>query len=130
MDVVLGTSFLILSNVDVLFAERELIRRSYISVKALLIIKRVQMIDRKKFTAVALDLDKKIFVIYIAYLESKMLIYLAQKAQIIFLSIEKLPKSVPAKYADYANVFSKKSAAKLPECFDINEYSINLESSK
>lgn len=47
-----------------------------------------------------------------AYLEAKISTYLAQKAQIILLLIEKV--TILTKYLDYINVFLKKSAIKLP----------------
>lgn len=40
----------------------------------------MQIIDKKKFAAAALALDKEAFMEYIAYLKAKILIYLAQKA--------------------------------------------------
>lgn len=41
---------------------------------------------------------------YIAYLRVKILIYLAQKAQIILLIVEKI--TILTKYLDYINIFS------------------------
>lgn len=64
-----------LSNVDVLFAERELTWRSYTSVEVLSTTKRVQMIGRKKFAAATLDPGKEVFVVHVAYLGAKMSIH-------------------------------------------------------
>lgn len=58
-----------------------------------------------------LNFDKKVFVIYIAYLNIKILIQLAQKAQIALLIIEKIV--ILVKYLDYTKVFSKKSVIEL-----------------
>lgn len=38
--------------------------------------------------------------------------------------------TVLAKYSDFANVFSKKSAAVLPERTDLNEHTIKLQEGK
>ena len=59
---------------------------------------------------------------------SKITIYLARKAQIALLITKKV--TVPAKYSDYADVFSKKSAKVLPKQTCINEYTIKLEEDK
>lgn len=38
--------------------------------------------------------------------------------------------AIPAKYVDFANDFSKKSATKLPKRYNINQHAINLEPGK
>lgn len=45
----------------------------------------MQIFDQKKVMVTALDLGKKAFVIYVAYLKAKILIYPAYKDQIILL---------------------------------------------
>lgn len=75
-----------------------------------------------------MDLGKKAFVVYVAYLGLKMTIYPAQKAQIASLITKKVV--IPAEYLNYANVILEESAAELPKRFEINEHSINLEPSK
>lgn len=50
----------------------------------------VQIIGLKKFAVAALDVDNKTFIIHIAYLGAKILIYLACKAQIALLMAKKL----------------------------------------
>lgn len=47
MEVVLGMSFLILSSVDIRFAERELVWRTCTAAEALPITRRVEIIDKK-----------------------------------------------------------------------------------
>ena len=59
---------------------------------------------------------------------SKITIYLAQKAQIALLPIEKV--TIPAEYADFADFFSKKSTKVLPERTDNNKYAIKLVDDK
>lgn len=75
-----------------------------------------------------MDLRKKAFIIHIAYLSLKIIIYLAWEAQIIFLIIKKI--DILAKYLDYANVFLEKSAVELPKHCNINKYFMNLKLDK
>ena len=55
MEVVLGMLFLIFSNADIQFVEKELTWRSYTNAKALLNTKRVELINKKEFAKVALE---------------------------------------------------------------------------
>lgn len=80
MEMILDIIFLMLSNADILFTKQKLIGRSYILVKILPIIKQVQIIGQKKFPIAVLDLGKKTFIIYIAYLSLKILIHLTCEA--------------------------------------------------
>ena len=91
---------------------------------------RVELIDKKKFAKVALDENINDFIVHVSSLslKSKMTIYPAWKAQIASLLVEKV--TVPAKYLDIANIFSKKSAKMLPEYIRINEHTIELENDK
>lgn len=66
--------------------------------------------------------------IYLIYFKDNILIYLTYKAQMIMLVAEKV--IILAKYLNYANIFSKKLAAELINCFNINKYIINLKSDK
>lgn len=68
MEVVLGMPFLTLSNADIRFAERELVWRSYTAEKALPTTRRVELIDRREFAAVALDENEETFVLHVAAL--------------------------------------------------------------
>lgn len=77
--VILDIFFLTLSNADILFVKRKLTWRSYTPAKALLITKRMQIISWKKFVAAALHLNKEAFIVQMAYLGSKILIYWAWK---------------------------------------------------
>ena len=86
------------------------------------------MINQKKFRIIVLSSKKEPFVIYVAYLESKISIYLACKAPIALLFAEKV--SIPEKYADFSDIFSKKSIAVLSNRLNINKHIINLESDK
>lgn len=63
-----------------------------------------------------------------AYLEAKMLIHPAPEVQIALLLAEKV--TIFNKYSDFANIFLKKLAIKLPKCSNINKHAINLEPGK
>lgn len=92
--------------------------------------KRVQIINWKQFAIASLNPNKKTFIIYIISLSQgyKLIIYLAQKSQITLLVAKEM--AILAEYLDYIKVFLKEFVIKLYECFDINKYLINLESSK
>ena len=75
--------FLKLSNTNVLFNKKILIWRTYTINKNLLIIKQVQIIDKKNFVITALNANSEMFVIYIVIQEQKkMLVYFKKQAQI------------------------------------------------
>lgn len=120
--------FLAFSNADIRFAKCELIWRSYTSAKPIPITKCIQIINWKKFLIAILDLTKKVFVVHIAYLSTKILLYPAYKAQIAQLNPEKI--TVSTKYLDFIKVFLKKVAIKLFKHFDINNHSINPKPGK
>ena len=128
MEVVLGMFFLTLSNTNIQFAERELVRKTYSAIKTLLMTPRVEIIDKKEFVAVALNKKDKIFVVYIVALSVDSNVYAFQRAQISSLDIEKV--TIPSKYADYTDVFPPNSAAKLIKYSGINNYTINLIDNK
>lgn len=75
---------LTLFNTDIQFAEKVFIWRSYTIVEALFITKRAKLIGKQKFIATVLDKNVKIFVVYIATLET-ILIHPTQEAQITLL---------------------------------------------
>ncbi len=52
--------------------------------------------------------------------------HLAKKAQIAHLKADEAPTKVPSEYADFADVFSPKLAAELPEYTGINDHAIEL----
>lgn len=120
--------FLSFSNRNIKFVEKKFIQKIYSTCKALLIIKKIQLIDYKKFAAAALDLSKKVFVIYVVYLGAKISIHPAQEAQIALLLAKKF--IILNKYLDFTYVFSKILSVKLSKRSDINKHTINLESGK
>ena len=88
------------------------------------------MIGQKELAAAALDPDKEAFVVHVASLSlgAKMSVHPAREAQIVSLVAEEV--TISAEFSDFADVFSKESAAELPEQSDINEHAIDLEPGK
>ena len=98
--------FLTLSNVDIWFAEKELIWRSYTTAEGLPTTRWVNLIDKKEFAKAALDENSETFVVHVATLEApdsaRMMIYPSWAAQIAALKWDKAPTEIPSEYADYA----------------------------
>ena len=75
--------FLKLSNANVSFGKKTLTCKTYTTNKALLIIKQVQIIDKKDMVITALDIDSEIFVVHVAIRErEKMPVHSKRQAQI------------------------------------------------
>ena len=128
MEVVLGMFFLTFSNVDVQFAEKELIWRTYTTKEALPTIRWVEIINWNEFAKTALDKNVEAFVVHVSSLGSRITIHLVKEAQLALLLVKKV--TVPIEYSDFANVFLEKSANILPERTGANEYIIKLEEDK
>lgn len=81
INIILRIFFLIFSNENIHFIKKKLIRRFYITIKTLLTIKKVQLINKKEITKIALDKNIEIFIIYInsISLDFKMTIYIDKK---------------------------------------------------
>lgn len=118
--------FLTLSKVKVDFAERKLIQKAYIIVEVLSTTKKIQIHSPKEFAKAALNLEQKAFVINITTLFQ----HPNQEVQIVVLIADKASVIILAKYSDFKNLFSKKSAMVLPKHTKINIHAINLEKSK
>ncbi len=67
-DIVLGMSFLTMNNIDVNFQARDLQWRSYTTGDILPTTRRVELIKKKKFAIVALDLEHEAFIVHVAAL--------------------------------------------------------------
>lgn len=89
---------------------------------------RFRFLVKRKFGATTPNLGKKAFVIHVAYFKAKISIYPACKAQITLLMVEKV--TIPAKYLNYLDLFSKKSVVKLSKYSNINKLVINLKPDK
>ena len=86
------------------------------------------MIRKKEFAAAALDPEYEIFVIHVVALsvDPGDEVYPSKKAQIAYLKADEAPTKVLSKYADFADVFSSKLAAKLFKHMEINDHTIEL----
>ncbi len=102
--------------------------RSYTTGKVLPTTRRVELIGKKEFTAAALDPEHEAFVVHVAALsvDSSDEVHPSRKAQIVHLKADEAPTKVPSEYADFADVFSPKLAAELPEHTRINNHAIEL----
>ena len=136
-DVVLGMSFLKISNANVAFNEGTLTWKSYTTNEALPTTERVQLINPKEFVIIALDVNSETFVVHVAIQEREEMPVHAEKqaqiqdrAQIGALLFDEAPTWVLVEYSDYSNVFSAENAAELPENTGMNEHAIELEEGK
>lgn len=89
----------------------------------------MEIID-KEFAAAASNEDDETFVVHVAVImrSTKMTVHPSCEAQIASLNVEEV--TVPPEYSDCVDVFSKDSAAELPEHTGINDYAIDLEKDK
>ena len=79
----------------------------------------------------ALDINNKNFVIYIAALNIEIPnIYLFWVVQIRLLKANKISTTIFAKYFDYINIFSSKLIIKFLKYTSINNYTIELDKDK
>ena len=92
---------------------------------------------KKEFAASALDPESEIFMVYVASLRSnaspsssasqlELDVHPFRRPQISDLIAEEAPTKVPAKYSDYADLFSLDLASKLPKHTEINDHAIEL----
>lgn len=118
--------FLILSNVKINFSDYKLSQRLFPTAEALPIIKPVELIRRKEFATIAFGLNEEIFIVYVVIFNSDSDIHPFDRAQLASLLTNNAPTTVLSKSANFANIFSLKSAAELLEYIGINDYPINL----
>ena len=126
MNIALEILFFTLSNVKIDFFNSYMDWKMYIAIKTLLIIRKVKLIRKKKFAVPIFNLKDKAFIVHIASISQDSDIYSSQRAYIVFLKANKAPISVPSKYANFADIFSKNLVAKLPEHIKINNHTINI----
>ena len=122
--------FLTFSKADIRFAERKLVLRTYTAVKVLPTTKRIEIIDKREFAATALNIDNKIFLVYVAALAKPTIIpiHLSHQAQVAVLTSKET--RIPAEYSDFSDLFSSDSVAELPKHTGINNHPINLLDNK
>ena len=134
-EIVLGMLFFTLSGANVDFSGRELRWRTYIIKEVLLTTKHVELVGKKEFAAAALDPEYETYVVHVASLSSAPLVasldvYPSRRPQISGLIAKEAPTKVPAKYSDFADVFSPDLVIELPEHTEINTHAIDLEEGK
>ena len=138
-EIILGMFFLKFNNADMPFDGKILMQKTYTTNKALSTIEQVQIINKKNFVIVALNIDNKMFVIYMIIQEQKkMLVYFKRQAQIKAqnetqvgaLLFNKAFIKVLAKYFNYNNIFLVENIVELPENTGINEHAIKLKKDK
>ena len=127
---VLGMFFLFISRVDIRFAEREFVWRTYTATEASPTTSRVEIINKKEFAAAVPNVDNETFVVDIAALAKPiaLLIYPSYQAQVTLLTRNKT--GFLAKYSDVSDIFSSNSTVELPEHFKINNHLIDLLDNK
>ena len=125
--VVFGMLFLTLSGVDIDFLDQELQYRTYTIKKAFPATRYVELVGKKEFVTVVLDMEYEIFVIHVMVFSSTPLnIHSSWRPQISGLITEEAPTKVPNKYVEIANVFSPNLTSELPEYTEINNHAIKL----
>lgn len=82
--IVLKAPFLIFFNIDIRFIQKKYILKSYIIIKVLFTIKKIKLIDKKKFIVIAMHENSEIFLLHIVALKTKLLIliFLIKEVQI------------------------------------------------
>ena len=132
---VLRMSFLTLSGIDVDFSGRELWWKTYTTEAALPTTKRVELVGKKEFAAVAFDSETETFIVYVASLSSdvspsssqlKLDVYPSRRPQVSGLIAEEALTKVLAEYLDFADVFFPDLASELLEHNGINIHIIKL----
>ena len=135
LEVVFKMLFLILSGADVDFLGRELRWRTYSIEEALPTIRRVELVDKTEFAAAVLDLEHETYVVYVGSVSSdispsssplELNVHPFRKPQVSDLIAEEALIKVPAKYSDFADIFSLNLASKLSEHTEINDHVIEL----
>ena len=134
-EVVLGMLFLTLSSADIDFSGRELWWKTYTTKEILPITRRVKLMGKKKFAAATLDPEHATYVVHVTSLSSTPLVaslnvHPSWELQISGLIAKKAPTKVPAKYSNFADVFSLDLTNKLSKHTEINTHAIDLEEGK
>ena len=143
-EVILGMFFLKISNANVSFSRKTLMRKSYITNKTLSTTEQVKIVDLKEFVIATCDTDSKTFVVHMAIREQKKLLWTlskklrlklraepkAEKTQVKALIFVEALTKISVEYFNYNNVFLAENVAELLQNTRINEYAIKLEQDK
>ena len=125
--------FLTLSGADIDFSGRKLRWRTYTTKKALPTTRRVELVGKKEFAAVALDPEHETYVVHVRLVSSNaspifspLNVHPFQRPQIFGLIAEAAPTKVLAEYSDFADVFFSDLAFELLKDTGINDHAIGL----
>lgn len=111
-------------TMDIQFEEiKEFTRRNHTGDMVLRTIKRVELLNKKKFVTAALDKKTRTFVVYMTVLPTTS-IYPSIKAQIQVFIAKKASIEILAKYSDYDNVFLPDLGIDLFKHTRINDHAI------
>ena len=133
--IVFEISFLTLSIADIDFLGRKLRWKTYTTKETLPTTRRVELVGKKEFPAVALDPEYETYIVYVGSVSFDVLssssplklnVYPFRRPQVSGLIAKKAPTKVPAEYSDFADVFSPDSSSELPEQSGINDHVIEL----
>lgn len=91
---------------------------------------KFELVGKKEFVVVTLDLDDEIFIVYIASIISLHPIHPSHLAQIALLKADEMLIAILFKFADFVEVFSLDLVAKLPKPTRINNHDIKLIESR
>ena len=118
-------SFLIFSDANIQFGEKEFEWKSYITAKVLPTTKKVELINKREFAIATLDKNTE-FVIYIATLlvAPIILAHISHKTQVNLLLTDKAAIKIRPKNLNYTDIFLFDLATELPENTDINKHAI------
>ena len=132
-EVVFGMLFLILSGADIDILGQELRWRTYITKKALPTTRHVELVGRKEFAALVLDPKHETYIVHVGSVSSDALldssplnVHSFRRSQISGLIVEEASTKVPAKYLNFADIFSPDLMSELPEYIRINDHAIKL----
>ena len=115
--------FFILSSTDIDFLNQKLHWRTYTTLEALSTTEHIELVGKKEFAAIILDLEYKTFVIHLKSFSSTLLdIYLFRRSQIAKKALTK----ILVKYANFVGKFFPNLAFKLPKYIGINNHTIQL----
>lgn len=108
----------------------------YIPTKTLLTTQRVKLVEKKEFSAIALNSNDKTFVVYIVFIassnfaNSNHVIHPSYWTHIASLKVDEALIAILSKYIDFIDVFSSNLVAKLSEYTRINNHTIKLINGK
>lgn len=126
MNIALSIPFFTLSNAEINFVSQELSWKLFTIAKALLITKQIELIEKKMFLAISLNLNEEIFLIHVAAPSLNSEIYPFYRVQLAFFFVNDAFTVVFSEYADFIDVyFLAEFAVKLSEYIEINNHPID-----